>query len=244
MADLQRSSPSTAGAVQRAISDSWLEANFGWAPLLSDAADAYQALRRLSARTPLARFFGRSDSQTSVSYVNDNRGHELLQVRFSVRTETTTDVKYYGAVKVSVSGCPQTDAIEEMGVRARDFVPAVWEAIPYSFLIDYFSNVGDVIEVMSFPVSDLAWVARTYRNHSLRSIERCSITDTSSPAYPANNSNKLFSFSPASVKWRRTYVNRIASPNLSAYAFRFEIPGSKNWKKWANIAALARLRTL
>lgn len=243
MAELQRSSPRTAGAVQRALSDSWLEANFGWAPLLNDAADAYQAIRRLSAKVSLARFFGQSSTPVSTSYVNDQRSHDITVVRFSVRNEQVSDVRYYGAVKIETS-CPTASAIEEMGVRARDFIPAVWEAIPYSFLIDYFSNIGDVIEVASFPTSDIAWAARTYRNHSYRSIERCAINGKYSPTYPANNSNEVFSFQPAFVKWRRSYVNRIGSPSLSVPRIRFEIPGSKNWRKWANIAALARLRTL
>jgi hypothetical protein len=240
---LEKDAPDVSRAAQRALSDTWLEQNFGWAPLLSDAGDAYQALRRLSAKTPLERFFGRSSNDGTPTYVSSSRNLEITPMDFTVRTVSRSDVTFYGAVKVEVD-TPFGSAIEEMGVRARDFVPAVWEAIPYSFLIDYFSNVGDVIEAVSFPRSDIAWVSRTYRNHSIRSTERVAVRYYESPGYPAVNSNKVWSFQPPRVQWTRTYVQRDVYTGSLVPSLRLEIPGSKNWKKWLNIAALARLRTL
>jgi hypothetical protein len=240
--DLERDSPDVSRAAQRALSDSWLEANFGWAPLLSDAVDAYHALRRLSASVPLERFYGRSDRLRNLSYTNSSRLHEVTTLRYSVKNYDFYEVIIYGAVKLETS-CPSGRAIEEMGVRARDFFPAVWEAIPYSFLADYFTNFGDIIEAASFPRSDLAWVARTFRNHKIRSTERVSIEENS-PTYPAANSNKTFEFWPASVKWDRMFVSRDRYTGSIVPSFRFEIPGAKNWRKWLNISALARMRTL
>lgn len=241
---LERDAPDISRAAQRALSDTWLEHNFGWQPLLSDAVDAYKALRRLSLRTPLARFYGRSETLDAPSYVNTTKIHEVTTLRFSVRTQIKYDVTYYGAVKVECDAPPAGRAVEEMGVRARDFLPAVWEAIPYSFLIDYFTNIGDIIEAVSFPRSDLAWMARTFRNHSMRSTEHVAIEETSSPPYPSANSNKTLGFTPAFVEWDRKYVFRDAYSGSLIPSFRFEIPGSKNWRKYLNIAALARMRTL
>lgn len=240
--DLEKSSPDVSRAAQRALSDSWLEANFGWSPLLSDAVDAYQALRRLSTTVPLERFFGRSSNDEPPTYASNSRVHSNTEFTWTVRTVRRYEVTVYGAVKIE-TGTPTGRAIEEMGIRARDFVPAVWEAIPYSFLIDYFSNVGDVIEAVSFPRSDIAWAARTFRNHSLRSTERCAVVEPSSPAYPANNGNVVRSFSQPRVEWDRKYVNRKQYLGSFVPHLRLEIPGSKNWRKWCNVAALARLRS-
>jgi hypothetical protein len=239
--DLERDAPDVARAAQRALSDSWLEANFGWAPLLSDAVDAYHGLRRLSLQVPLARFFGRSSNDDPPSYASFTRDHNGTFIDVTVRTAIKYEVTFYGAVKVSTD-TPTGRAVEEMGVRARDFLPAVWEAIPYSFLIDYFSNVGDIIECVSFPRSDIAWLARTFRNHSTRSTELVAARETTS--FPATNSTKRFEFTPPRVEWERKYVNRTAYSDSIVPSLRFEIPGSKNWRKWANVAALARLRTL
>lgn len=241
---LERDSPNVARAAQRALSDSWLEANFGWQPLLSDAVNAYHALRRLALRVPLERFYGASSRDDLPTYVSSSRNLQITPLHWTVRSHYRYEVKFYGAVKVQTDSPPHSQAIEEFGVRARDFLPAVWEAIPFSFLVDYFSNVGDVIEAVSFPRSDLAWIARTYRNHSIRSTEQVAIKVPSSPAYPASNSNVVWAFTPTRVEWTRKYVNRTAYSDSVVPTLRFEIPGSKNWRKWANIAALARLRTL
>jgi hypothetical protein len=225
------------------LSDSWLEANFGWSPLLSDAVDAYHGLRRLAARTPLARFYGTSDNDDPPTFTSASRNHSGPTITWVTKTQLKYDVTFYGAVKVEVNS-PTGAAVEEMGVRARDFLPAVWEAIPYSFLVDYFSNVGDIIEAVSFPRSDLAWVARTFRNHSTRSTEQAVIEEISSPPYPASLSWKVFDYTPSRVEWDRKYINRTPYSDSLVPSLRFEIPGSKNWRKWCNVAALARLRTL
>jgi hypothetical protein len=76
MADLNRDSPKSARAAQKALSDTWLESNFGWQPLLSDAVDSYHALRRLSLRTPLARFYGASDCEDAPTYTSGTRAYD------------------------------------------------------------------------------------------------------------------------------------------------------------------------
>jgi hypothetical protein len=240
---LERDAPDVGRAAQRALSDSWLEANFGWSPLLSDAVDAYHGLRALAARVPLSRCYGTSDRDDPPTYTSTDRNHSGPTITWVTRTQTKYDVTFYGAVKVEVNS-PTGAAVEEMGVRARDFLPAVWEAIPYSFLIDYFANVGDIIEAVSFPRSDLAWVSRTFRNTVNRSTEQCTIEEISSPPYPASLSWKVFDFQPSRVEWNRKYINRTPYSDSLVPSLRFEIPGSKNWRKWCNVAALARLRTL
>jgi hypothetical protein len=146
---------------------------------------------------------------------------------------------------MNVDDPPLGQATEEMGVRARDFLPAVWEAIPYSFLIDYFTNIGDIIEAVSFPLTGIAWGSITFRNHSIRSVERVAVDpDALGVVFPQDGSNKVFSFKPFFVEWDRKYVDRAVWNGSYIPSFRFEIPGTKNWKKYFNIAALARLRTL
>lgn len=238
---LERDAPDVSRAAQRALGDTWLEHNFGWAPLLSDAVDAYHALRRLSLQVPLARFYGTSSNETAPTYAGGTRDHNGSDIVVNSRSFFRYDVTFYGAVKVTVDS-PTGRAVEEFGVRARDFLPAVWEAIPYSFLIDYFSDIGDIIECVSFPRSDIAWMAMTFRNHSIRSTERVAVSESLS--FPANNGTQRYAFTPPRVEWDRKYVKRVAYTGSTVPSLRFEIPGSKNWRKWLNVAALARLRTL
>lgn len=241
--NLEKGAPDVSRAAQRALSDSWLEANFGWQPLLSDAVDAYTALRRLSAKVPLSRFYGTSSRETAPTYASGQTQHDITFMNFTARTSQRFHCTFYGAVKVEVDE-PSSSVIEEMGVRARDFIPAVWEAVPYSFLVDYFVNIGEILETVCFPRSDLAWVSRTFRNHSIRSSERVAIVEPSSPAYPQSNSDKVFAFQSPRIEWNRKRVRRQEYFGSLVPGVRFEIPGSRNWKKYCNLAALARLRTL
>jgi hypothetical protein len=229
-------------AVRRALSDTWLEAQYGMIPLANDIADAYISGIRLSRRAPIVRFHGFGRSQYPVSEILATRTEDAIQFNWLVIQSLQYDVYITGAVKLDVE-TPGSSKIEEFGFTVKDFVPAIWEAIPYSFLVDYFSNVGDVVNALSFPRTDVAWCQRTYRNQSIRDSTRASwnwqtVQETATFRWEEP------SVTPSTAKWSRELVDRLDYGGLPRLEFRYEIPGSKDWKKWLNIAALAQNKTL
>lgn len=52
-----------------------------------------------------------------------------------------------------------------MGLTIQEFVPTVWELIPYSFVVDYFTNIGDVVNYAYS--ANLNWV---YKSASFRQL--------------------------------------------------------------------------
>lgn len=240
---LIRQDPKRARAMGRAVTDTWLEYQFGWQPLVGDIADGVLAGLRLSRRlTPRKRVNAveREGSPPSITLVSRSvAGHTLF---WEVHTFEIHSVLFYGAVTIEVDS-PALGFTQEFGFRAKDFVPALWEIIPYSFLIDYFSNLGDVIEVLSFPKTDFQWVAQTVRNSTIRDSTRTRLR-YSGPVPPASGSYIKLDFTPSTYRWERTYIDRHAYSKSLSPRLVLEIPGSSQFRKYLNIGALAGARFL
>jgi hypothetical protein len=50
------------------------------------------------------------------------------------------------------------------GFTPSEFVPTAWELLPYSFLVDYFTNIGDILSSSVTSTARLAWSNRTIRS--------------------------------------------------------------------------------
>lgn len=228
--------------LDRIAGQTWLEYSFGWKPLVNDVVTGYRAIREFSKRQPRVPVRGYSEASTTPTVSFRTVSNRCVNKRFETHLYEVRQVSYYGAVKCQVESFSSA-AIEASGVRFRDFIPTLWELTPWSFLVDYFTNIGDLIEVASFPRSDIAWVSRTFRNTSVRDCTRATWTGTSSAVYPANGAIRVYKFTPSTVVTKRKQIGRTAGASVSAPTIRFKIPGLGS-TKWLNVAALAGLRTL
>lgn len=239
---LENANPGLGRTLGRSLSDSWLEFQFGVKPLISDVQNAIYAGVRLADRQPRARIKGYAERFTDQDFAFASRDADTIGMGYEVRTSHQSRVAYYGAVRLKVD-CPEDSFSQEFGTNMSNFLPAVWEAIPFSFLVDYFSNVGDVVEALSFPRSDIAWVGRTW----LRIREKKSLfiaLDNTSPAYPSVNHQEVVEHTPMSLTWTRKRLERAIYTGSVVPTLQWEIPGEKNWRKWLNIGALASKRVL
>jgi hypothetical protein len=228
-------------AANRALSESWLETQFGWLPLVSDIEDGYHALRKWDKRQDRKSITGFADDKSQTDSGVVTRSSRNINFTWRYYTFTESYVRYYGAVKVRTSTL-KSRVIEESGFRFRDFVPALWEWIPYSFVVDYFTNVGEVIEAACFPRSDMAWVGKVFRNTRIRDCTRCQWTKSNNLNLPLTNTIEVDACIPSTQIWRRKYIRRVPYTGSLVPTFQWEIPGMKNWKRYLNMAALVHLR--
>lgn len=238
--DFERSNRGAARAVERAVSDQWLEFQFGALPLGNDIADAITAGQRLQSRTPRIRVSGRGQEVTSIGTLIDNATLNFGDLVCETISQAEVSVNYFGAVKLEVDS-PFIGRAQEFGLGAKDFVPAVWEAIPFSFLVDYFTNVGEIVEAWSFPRTAIAYAGRTTKWENSRELSRFRLTlndDTATLKY------ECFNFMPSFTKTRRMHIERYRYSGPWVPSLRFEIPGSRHWRKWLNIGALSAMRFL
>lgn len=131
----------------KAAAASWLEWRFGMIPLMSDISSAYEAFQKLSA-TPLTEpfHFAASERSTSSKHVKRVYTAFFLSADMDIAAFHEVGVKYTGAVlsRVSTSASIQ----ESLSVAPLDWVPTSWQLLPYSWIADYFFNIGEVLDAI------------------------------------------------------------------------------------------------
>jgi hypothetical protein len=155
----------------------WLEQSFGWAPLLHDAQDAVKAWNRLSIeRTsgPISAGFSDLEDMSSslpspFNTANSNTfTSPYLRWWIKAKKIEQVQVRLKGLIAARADMTPW-DKMALFGFTPSEFVPTVWELLPYSFLVDYFTNIGDIL---TSAVTDTRWVS--YLNMTVRRLSQVS----------------------------------------------------------------------
>lgn len=231
----------------RVLADTYLELTFGWQPLLADTRDGATALARLVTKDALERqqFRGYGAEEKPVSTWSSSLP---LQTGYDSQTvvlynshgaqKSIMECIYYGKFVTrlqdeSAAKSSTTRLIELCGFTLTDFLPTAWEAIPWSFLVDYFTNVGDVIEAFSNCTSDIAWANEVHIQTSEESVAR-SVDYAATRAYHGALFAGLDGADCASKATLKT-VSRSLGMDLNTY-LRFSLPVGL---QWLNIGALA-----
>lgn len=221
-------------SLRKAVADTYLEWTFGWVPLTHDIADGIVGLSntRLPAHPVESHAHGEEINYQNYSPTIGG----TIPYRADTYVKSICSVRMKGMVSCYIDGEPPS-LQQELRLLPRDFVPTAWDLLPYSFVVDYFLNVGDVISAFSFPSSALKWcnfsqrsetvLRETYhidRKHIAESLYvppwEYTVTESGSPLEMVATSFSRRSFSPSDLV-----------PQLA-----FSLPLSS--KPWENIAAL------
>lgn len=116
----------------KSFGDNWLEYHFGWEPLVQDIG---AAIKTLSTTPPKRIIRGRGASEDLIFLKSDsgtshNRKHVNRRWRFL----------YQGIAECS---SPLLASANDLGFVNP--LSVVWETIPFSFVVDWFTNVGQVL---------------------------------------------------------------------------------------------------
>lgn len=161
------------------IGSAWLEQSFGWNPLINDVQSAVKAYRQLVK--PVQTF--KISAGASKSYDGTSTKSSAFKPGINLRLDggctfhtisswyiEQLRVRYKGALITQVGAPPWRDD-DLFGWKPQNFIPTAWELLPWSFLADYFTNIGDILDASIVNTQHLAWcnvtTTRTKVKHGL-----------------------------------------------------------------------------
>jgi len=229
--------------LNKIAADTWLEYSFGWKPLINDVQDAVKAIGRLGENSFRQKLSAKGSDEV-VNYDSGTNEYPIADqfvtwIKVSSHIKTKYSCQIRGAVKVNSTVSQQTRNNELFGFTWSQFIPTVWELLPWSFLADYFTNIGDILNAGAVNTADLAWTSRTMRAETT-AYASASISSRTSTSVAA-------SLNPGDVERFSKTISRDAGGPVVPQ-FRWSIPGLTSTTptgevglntQWVNIAALA-----
>jgi hypothetical protein len=235
----------------RIAANTWLETSFGLLPLISDAESLAKSFGRWEyelSDSPKLRDRMRTRAEESASSAAGPYRWNGYEMSFDgiVKTTTVARAQYV----VGLSGEVRADfgsnarLLEILGFEDRNIPMAVWEATPWSWLVDYGTNVQQIMQAAATITSRVKWIVLS---------ETLQTTVHAAPIVtPGHNSNsyELLDFQSdyplrvedRGVKMIRTTLNRTLPSTLGMPPLYFKSPLG-DMKKMANLLALAVSRS-
>jgi len=217
------------------VRDTWLEYAFGWRPLISDLEEGIVTFYRSKWPKPIFQMVhGRGKDmhveEGSPGYLNLGYGFHLEWKHNYVWEH---GVHYYGIYRSTGNGRTSPGSY---GFSPWEFVPTLWELIPYSFLVDYFTNIGDIVSSWSYRFLNADWTARGGMSQvtSLTTSERFYYF---ADYYNAADYDHWMSGNPGSSMVSKRAIQRSSVGSVPLPSLELSVPGMTS-SKWINLAAL------
>jgi len=146
----------SANKVQR-FGSAYLEGSFGWGPLISDTLKAFDWFKDVQKRLNfLDRTYSARGASGRMDFGNASGSHTQIgrnMIWGYGDTEHQWDLSQWGTVQWKAIGSPPADNLSR---RYKEFLryfgvgaltpTQVWNAIPWTWMNDWFFNVGDYLQ--------------------------------------------------------------------------------------------------
>lgn len=222
--------------------DTWLESTLGFLPFISDLRDGVDHILGLDEENKV-------DSKEIAGYGEEEAAEILPQAAstypyspYYLADMAKIDkigVKYAGRVGTRANAAGY--AAQRIGLDPSDVLPTVWELVPYSFIVDYFVNIGDIISGYAFCNSSLWWIYKNIRTEA--SVEWTNWKPQYrwpeswwSGGYQARR--VVYANQPGAAKAVHYQIERITEGISLVPTIEFSLPGTS--MQWLNLAALSR----
>lgn len=207
------------------VSDSWLEWTYGVAPSIRDIAEISTLLNdklskaseghRLSFRYTDTYYGQANDSffptGTTCNVITTRRGSYGAGVQYIVWIDP-------GFIGLEGFHYPASNLVSFGRFDLGEILPTVWEAVPWSFLIDYVTNIGDLAACTYDLNSYVKWVCKTTNTFGTQRVFK----QVATPYDP--NVVEVVGLEPARWNTEVRRVIREAPSELGFPKFEFSLP--------------------
>lgn len=210
------------------VSDLWLTYVYGVQPTLQDIKGLAEAgAQNDAAQNPRIFVQGKGKSATFTGSSRHNLNLNSCIVEATSRRKVFADCKYFGVVNAVI---PNTANMAQSlyGYDWSNVVPSIWELIPYSFIADYFTNIGEILSAWSLCQATVGWVSRTSRYGGINMV-------TDSHDVTLKSPDDFSGYYPFTLQVETRTVDRRALASVPVPSLVFSLPGPK---QWVNMAAL------
>jgi len=230
-----RSRGARSGLIEN-IADLWLEFAFGINPTIKDMQELAEAIDKMIHRKDSIKRFQAShyiDTQggTSRTIVAPFGG---LRLQYQENVARTISYKYIAGVKYNIFSAVDYGAIaRNLHFMPTDIIPTLWELLPWSWVIDYFATVGDVIS--DYFQSDPGGLVYTIEDAFTHNHYYSSIKATVDPGW-------VLAYNRMTPRFlEKGHLARTVAPSLPHRLLRwrtpYEVENNLN-KKLANLTAV------
>jgi hypothetical protein len=228
--------------LNKALADAWLTYSFEIRPLIKDLQEGAETIARWQIENKdlvhtEVNGYGRTESPITQSAISDNWNGFSFQ-RFT-RRKMIVEVKiragYRGEGVRPVGSGDFVRLAELAGFAPRDFIPSVWNLLPWSFFVDYFVNVGDLLSAMCTATDGITWSSKTYM-HTIQ--EDCQTGKVSYPGLGLDGSaaGNAGGYTKMTTSFTRTVISTVGIPTV-----QFRVPSMMS-NAWVNTLALLQGR--
>lgn len=215
-----------------AAADQWLEYRFAILPLMGDISSLLTLAKDIAEKRDheTVRAYGSSIVTNSQSFTSTTSHGWVSGVRtrdaiYKVENIIRAGMSSKFLDDLSKSAPPIIDAVDDLS----SIPVTAWELLPFSFLLDYFINVGNIVSSAVTTQRGLSYVSNSV-------ITTAEIRQTSLSTYISDTRiSSIVAASQKVVYQKSRYVDR-TSTLAGIPPLVFSLPGSNI--RYANIAAL------
>jgi hypothetical protein len=224
------------------ITQAYLEFKFGVEPFVDDitaiVTDMCIKDRKrnpsVEVKSSAHRAYAGSSAPTAITgFTGDMVGFQLTYGR-----QITSDysMRLKGAVRTGINDDGRLGLVQDNKLLPKDWLPTAFSIMPYAWMVNYFTNIRDIIDAASLRFSDLVWGCQTNLDRTIYSFSDVYFNlpnPFDNPSYKFNYAS-VCSGGHAVIEVRSVLRTAISPAGLIP-SFVFSIPTSTT--PWVNMMA-------